>query len=129
VLSGHAHLYQRFTRLYANGKQAPYVVCGAGGFAVTAPMGKLPPAPFTSGDYTLEIDPLIEFGYLTVTTDAKTLTITFKTSTSSTTPPVEKDSVTVDLQKGVVLAGHGAVKPHGGAGKHPGYKPKKKGKG
>jgi hypothetical protein len=130
VLSGHAHLYQRFTRVYANGKQAPYVVCGAGGFAVTQPMGKLPPAPFTSGDYTLEIDPIIEFGYLTVTTDAKTLTITFKTSTSSTTPPVEKDTVTVDLQRGVVLAaGHGTVKPHGGAGKQASHKPKKKGKG
>lgn len=123
VLSGHAHLYQRFTRVYANGKQAPYVVCGAGGFAVTAPMGKLPPAPFTSGDYTLEIDPIIEFGYLTVTTDAKTLTITFKTSTSSTTPPVEKDTVTVDLQKGVVLAaGHGAVKPGAGGARHPNRK-------
>ena len=32
------------------------------------------------GDHTLEVDPIVKFGYLTVTTDAKTLTVTFKTA-------------------------------------------------
>jgi len=75
VLSGHAHLYQRFSRT-VNGKATPYIVSGSGGFAATA-VKNLPPAPITVGDHTLEIDPLIEFGYLTITTDAKTLTVNF----------------------------------------------------
>ena len=37
VLSGHAHLCQRFTRVVAKGQQTPYVVSGSGGFAVTPP--------------------------------------------------------------------------------------------
>ena len=35
VLSGHAHLYERFTRLTADGRQIPYIVAGAGGYAAT----------------------------------------------------------------------------------------------
>jgi hypothetical protein len=102
VLSGHAHLYQRFTR-NVNGRQTPYVVCGAGGFAVTNPMGNLPAAPVTFGDYTLEVDPIIEFGYLTITTDAKTLTITFKTATGQVVSV--KDSVTLNLATGQIASG------------------------
>jgi hypothetical protein len=36
VLSGHAHLYQRFTRK-VDGREIPYIVCGSGGFAITPP--------------------------------------------------------------------------------------------
>jgi hypothetical protein len=82
VLSGHAHLYQRFTRVI-QGKETPYIVSGSGGFAATPPLGGLPNAPIRSGDHTLVINPIVEFGYLTITTDAKTLTITFKTAVSS----------------------------------------------
>lgn len=32
VFSGHVHNYQRFTRRYADGKQVPFIVAGAGGF-------------------------------------------------------------------------------------------------
>ena len=81
VLSGHAHLYQRFTRHVGN-QAIPYVVAGSGGFnAKSDPQGHIPSAPYTVGDVTLEIDPVAEYGYLTVTVDmtaaAKTLTITF----------------------------------------------------
>ncbi|HEY8782352.1 MAG TPA: metallophosphoesterase [Mucilaginibacter sp.] len=33
VFSGHVHNYQRFNKLYANGKVVPFIVAGAGGFA------------------------------------------------------------------------------------------------
>src|ERR1700730_15478788 len=48
VLSGHAHLYQRFTRMI-HARETPYVVSGSGGFAATMPLGGLPRAPLTVG--------------------------------------------------------------------------------
>ncbi len=69
VLSGHAHLYQRFTRKTTDGRQIPYVVAGSGGFAATKPTAGLPQAPITNGEYTLVKNPIIEFGYLTITID------------------------------------------------------------
>lgn len=33
VFSGHVHNYQRFHKLYANGKVVPFIVAGAGGYA------------------------------------------------------------------------------------------------
>jgi len=101
VLSGHAHLYQRFTRV-VNGKETPYIVSGSGGYAVTAPKN-LPPAPITVGDHTLVIDPIVDFGYLTIETDARTLSITFKTSDASGTGV--RDTVSVDLKAGKIATG------------------------
>ena len=97
LLSGHAHLYQRFTRNLPNGQQAPYIVAGSGGFAATTPK-HLPPAPITVGDYTLEINPIVDFGYLTVETDGRTITLTFKTADGG--PVVVRDSVSVNLKTG-----------------------------
>jgi len=97
VLSGHAHLYQRFSRK-VGGKETPYIVCGAGGFAATPPIAKTPKAPVTIGDHTLEIDPIIEFGYLTIETDAKTLSLTFKTADAHGV--VARDQVSVNLVTG-----------------------------
>ncbi len=108
VLSGHAHLYQRFTRV-VQGKQTPYVVAGSGGFAATAPLGGLPNAPVRVGDHTLVVNPIVEFGYLTVTTDAKTLTITFKTATNRQV--MQRDMVTVDLKNGTITSDPGGVVP------------------
>jgi hypothetical protein len=119
VLSGHAHLYQRFTRRVA-GHEIPYVVSGSGGYSATPPMVKVPPAPVTVGDATMELDPVIQFGYLTLTVDmsanAKQLTIAF----NSPKLGVNYDQVTVDLATSqIVKAGGqgksamkaGAVKP------------------
>lgn len=92
VLSGHAHLYQRFTRR-VNGREIPYIVSGSGGFSDTPPKEGVPSAPVTVGDHTLEKNPVIDFGYLTVTTDAKTLSIAFR----SPNPKVDPDEVSVDL--------------------------------
>jgi 3',5'-cyclic AMP phosphodiesterase CpdA len=107
VLSGHAHLYQRFTRRVGpGGQEAPYVVAGSGGFAATPPQVKLGPAPITVGDHTLEIDPIVKFGYLTVTTDARTLTVSFRSPTAKGNK--ELDSVTVNLVSNkIVTAGSG----------------------
>jgi hypothetical protein len=95
VLSGHAHLYQRFTRA-TQGRQIPYVIAGSGGFSATPPQGGISQIPLTIGEYTLEQAPIVNFGYLTVTVDLSgstpTLAITFKCR-----DPSLKDSVTVNL--------------------------------
>ncbi len=115
VFSGHAHLYQRFTRRVAN-QEIPYIVSGSGGYNAKAdPMQKTPKAPFTQGDVTLEIDPVVEYGYMTVMIDmtsaAKKMTITFNS------PKLGRnhDHVTVDLVQ------HQIIKP-----KKPITKPVKK---
>jgi hypothetical protein len=116
VLSGHAHLYQRFTRTVDGGRQTPYLVAGSGGFAATAPQGKLPKAPVQAGDHVLEIDPIIDFGYLTIETDGKTLTATFKTADAKGV--AQRDSVSVDLATGKLSAAKGGA-PRGKAGGTP----------
>lgn len=104
VLSGHAHLYQRFTRATA-GREIPYVVAGSGGFAATMPMTGLGKAPVTVGEYTLVAKPVVEFGYLTVVVDwsgtPPTLSIAFR----STAGAPAHDTVTVDLSKGTIVGG------------------------
>jgi len=102
VLSGHAHLYQRFTRRVAD-REIPYVVSGSGGYSITPPMVKVPAAPYTLQDVTMEIDPVIQFGYLTLTVDMTEsnpqLTIAF----NSPKLGANYDHVTVDLKKSRIL--------------------------
>jgi hypothetical protein len=109
LLCGHAHLYQRFTRVMPDGKEIPYVVAGSGGFAATTPK-QLPPPPITVGDHTLVIAPIVNFGYLTVETDARTLSIVFKTADQRGV--ALRDSVVVDLAANRILpAGQQPVSP------------------
>jgi hypothetical protein len=100
LLCGHAHLYQRFTRVMKSGQQVPYIVAGSGGYAATAPKS-LPPVPITVGDHTLEVAPIAEFGFVTLETDAQTISITFKTADGHSV--TTKDSVVVDLRAGKIL--------------------------
>jgi Calcineurin-like phosphoesterase len=104
VLSGHAHLYQRFTR-NVDGREIPYVVSGSGGFAVNPPIGGLQKAPLTIGEYTLARDPIVQFGYLTLTVDltgtAGLLTITFNDRTDTKI----HDTLTLDLTAGTIAPG------------------------
>ena len=98
VLSGHAHLYQRFSRsVQGLGRAIPYVVSGSGGFAATAPQTASPAAGTTIGAYTLVTPPIVDFGYLTLVVDMTggvgSLTITFK----SVGQAHVGDSVTVSL--------------------------------
>ena len=95
VLSGHAHLYQRFAHHVA-GRDIPYVVAGSGGFAATPPHGGATPGT-TIGGYTLVTAPIVDFGYLTVTVDMtgskKKLTVSFLSPGRAD----EHDSVVVSL--------------------------------
>jgi hypothetical protein len=99
VLSGHAHLYQRFSRS-VNGHEIPYIVSGSGGFAATKPQGGVT-APFVQGDVTLEFGPLVNFGYLQLTADMtnpsqKSLTVSFN-MVGAGGQKVVADTVTVSL--------------------------------
>ncbi len=97
VLSGHAHLYQRFTHRTATGKEIPYIVAGNGGYAVTAPVTKSPPAGTTVGSDTLAVAPILEFGFLTITASATQLSVQFKVSVGEGAQV--RDSVVVDLKE------------------------------
>lgn len=98
ILSGHAHIYQRFQRS-VGGREIPYIVAGSGGHAVTVPPGeKLGEAPRTWNEYTLVVGPTAAYGYLTASVDmskpgAPTLTFAF------TAPAVASaaDTVTIEL--------------------------------
>jgi hypothetical protein len=96
VLSGHAHVYQRFSRA-TQGRTIPYVVAGSGGHARTVPPGESK-APRTWGEFTLVKGPVSQYGYLTVTVDmrnpsARTLAIAFRAPHN----PAASDEVTVTL--------------------------------
>jgi len=101
VLSGHAHLYQRYTRVHDD-RQIPYLVAGSGGFAAQPPQPGVPPAPVTVGDFTLVRDPIIEFGYLTLTVDMTTESGKLAIRWSGTRGSA--DAVTVDLGSGRIAS-------------------------
>jgi predicted phosphodiesterase len=98
VLSGHAHIYQRFERDISN-RKIPYVVAGSGGHNARLPAGEQPgEAPRTWNDYTLVAGPTAKYGYLTLTVDlrdpgARTLTIAF----TAPSDPAAADQVTIGL--------------------------------
>ena len=62
------------------------------------------------GDHRLEINPIVDFGYLVVETDAKTLHAVFKTADDEGV--VARDSVTVDLKSRKLIS------PAGGSGRN-----------
>jgi hypothetical protein len=132
VLSGHAHLYQRFTRIAGpNKKETPYVTAGSGGFAATPPQSTVGPAPITVGNDTLVIDPIVKFGYLTVTCDAKTLCITFN-SPAPNGGLAQLDSVCVNLKTGTLVPSGSAksgAKPKAQSNTHSGVQTNTPGKG
>lgn len=110
MLSGHAHLYQRFTRIAGpNKKETPYITAGSGGFAATPPQTSVGPAPITVGNDTLVIDPIVKFGYLTVTCDAKTLCVSFN-SPAPNGGLAQLDSVCVNLKTGKLVTSSSAKK-------------------
>lgn len=80
-LSGHAHLYQRITRLMDDGTQIPYIVCGAGGYDANA-KSEIDKQDFAQQDVS---DPqfrlhrlLANYGFLRITVSAA----------AGTTPPL-----------------------------------------
>lgn len=103
VLSGHAHLYQRYTRAVDN-RQIPYIVAGSGGFAATPAKGTFQ-TPLTVGQYTLVAQPIAEFGYLTVTVDMAVQPASLIVEFRSRGQAAPRDRVVVDLSTGRLAAG------------------------
>ena len=86
-----------------------YIVSGSGGFAATAVKGQNASAGTRVGDHVLEIAPIVEFGYLTIETDGKTLSIIFKTATAAGV--AIRDSVAVNLKTGKLQPAGGSTAP------------------
>ncbi len=102
VLSGHAHLYQRYTRT-VEGAEIPYIVAGSGGHNVTKPKPNAAEATLPEG-YAVAVEPILEYGYLALTVDmsgsSPTLTVAFKPTRGKSAKdeqPLEGDTVTIDL--------------------------------
>lgn len=110
VLSGHAHLYERYTRtMKADGREIPYIVAGNGGYynlskLKTDASGKKPtPGAQTEPDgqgntITLEQFNDTNFGFLRVTASASSieieaLAIADPTATTTTTAPIPAPTV------------------------------------
>jgi kumamolisin len=97
ILSGHAHLYQRYTRT-VEGAEVPYIVSGSGGHGLTKPQADISAESLPEG-YALTVEPIMEYGYLTLTVDMSsqtpTLTAAFKATGGGETGL--RDTVTIDL--------------------------------
>jgi hypothetical protein len=99
VLSGHAHNYQRFTRL-EGGRETPYVVAGMGGHNVQPPFrGKTaapPRPPFQAGQFRCD-NYSVQYGYLRLVANSELLSIEFHDGTAGTASKAAADVVTVEL--------------------------------
>jgi hypothetical protein len=108
VLSGHAHSYQRFTRLRPDGTVIPYLICGNGGHNVQrlqAPKGstalRTPQAflPKTAADdaVTFENYDDADYGYLRIIVDSEQLRIEYHPASDALNSKTPDDYVTIDL--------------------------------
>jgi len=98
VLSGHAHNYQRFTRIEP-GRETPFVVAGMGGHSSQPPFGKLvspPRPPFAMGEFQCE-NYSQNYGYLRVVVTPQQLRIEFHDATTGLASKSPSDVVAVDL--------------------------------
>ena len=117
-LSGHAHLYERYTRTVGR-KQIPYLVAGMGGYYNLPGLkpGKPPPVPqdAASGNdasgnpLTLEAFNDNTFGFLRMTVSPSSITGAFVTVDPSTGKTGVGDSFTVDLKANTVSNGASAT--------------------
>lgn len=97
VFSGHAHNYQRFTRLI-NGYQTPYIVAGCGGHSPLSKMSGTYRTPYVIDDtLTLESYDDTDYGYLRVIVNATTMTVEFHPQADGSTTKTPDDTVTIDL--------------------------------
>jgi hypothetical protein len=100
VLSGHAHNYQRFTRI--NGAtQIPYIIGGCGGHAVdklqSGSNGAIRTPISVSSTLTFENYDDTDFGYLRIIVTAETLRIEYHPASDGAGAKTPDDVVTVDL--------------------------------
>jgi hypothetical protein len=105
VLSGHAHNYQRFTRLHG-GTQIPYLVCGNGGHGLAkltrrgAEPLRTPQAlqvPGHADKVMLENYDDQDYGYLRIVVTAAQLRIEYHPASDGPNAKTPDDFVTVDL--------------------------------
>jgi hypothetical protein len=97
VFSGHAHNYQRFTRLI-NGYQTPYIVAGCGGHSPLSKMSGTYRTPYVIDDtLTLESYDDTDYGYLRVIVNATTMTVEFHPQSDGSVTKTPDDTVTIDL--------------------------------
>jgi Calcineurin-like phosphoesterase len=117
-LSGHAHMYERYTRT-VGGKQIPYIVAGMGGYynlPGLKPTNKrtVPPStPVTGTDASgnpLRLDVYNDntFGFLRMTVSPASITGEFITVDATTGNTGSGDSFTLDLHANKVSNGIGA---------------------
>ena len=112
VLSGHAHNYQRFTRIRNAGTKdethIPYVTCGNGGHNVTrlthatspplrTPLRETSQEQDNSEQVVLESYDDQDYGYLRIIADATQLRIEYHPQSDGTTSKTPDDAITVDL--------------------------------
>jgi hypothetical protein len=107
VLSGHAHIYQRFTRTM-NNRNIPYLISGSGGFAMTPiknmPSGNAIPKGFQDTATAVTLNEYIAaFGYLKLVATKDMLGVQF----NSTDPQYGEgaDSIFINLSTNVITPG------------------------
>ena len=113
-LSGHAHIYERYTRT-VNGKQTPYLVAGMGGYynlPGLKPVNKRPvPAKPGSGTDAsgnpLRLDVYNDntFGFVRISVSPASITGVFVTVDTTSGKTGVGDSFTLDLKAGKVSSG------------------------
>ena len=100
VLSGHAHNYQRYTRIMGR-RQIPFIVAGSGGhnaLAIRPDKGNaIIRTPMTLGDVSFRRY-FADYGYLRIVVTAKLLSIEFHDVSSGLDSKSPTDVCTVDLQ-------------------------------
>lgn len=97
VFSGHAHNYQRYTRL-VNAFQIPFMVAGCGGHSPLSSMRSTIRTPYKiDSTLTLESYDDTHYGYLRVIANASTLTIEFHPQSDGGTSKTPDDVVTINL--------------------------------
>jgi Calcineurin-like phosphoesterase len=113
VLSGHAHLYERYTRVMsADGRQIPYIVAGNGGYfdlsAVRTGKNGLNPQPGIPGNdgkgnqLTLNAYNNTMYGFLRLTVDSRSILCESLGVNETTHATTLLDSFTIDTAKHVV---------------------------
>jgi len=118
-LSGHAHLYERYTRT-VGGKQIPYLVAGMGGYydlPGLKPPNKRPTPPKTPDSGTdasgnplrLEVYSDNTFGFLRMTVSPASITGVFVTVDPTSGKTGVGDSFTLDLKANTVSSGLSAA--------------------
>jgi iron/zinc purple acid phosphatase-like protein C len=97
VFSGHAHNYQRFTRV-VNKLQIPFIVAGCGGHSPLSAMRATYRTPYViDSTLTLESYDATDYGYLRVIVNATTMSIEFHPQHDGSVTKTPDDVVTITL--------------------------------